>query len=135
MNGSEDSAGAGETLAEAAMAALGRLAGLNGAYDGPPLQAVHPFAVVEAGPETDWSHKSGEGREVRLAVTIRDKGERPTRPRRLMREAEAALASIAGGDTNGWQIVTLAFFRSRLVPGTERGWAGVLDYRARMLRT
>jgi hypothetical protein len=38
---------------------------------------VAPYAIVETGPEIDWSHKSGAGRELRLAVTLRDKGERP----------------------------------------------------------
>ena len=132
MSGNEQRRGAGEMLAGAGLAPLGKLAELNGAYEGAPLQAVHPFATVEAGPETDWSHKSGTGREVRLTVTLRDHGERPARLRRLMAEAEAAIMA-AGTATPGWRIVTLAFLRSRLLPDAERQYAGVLDYRARRL--
>ncbi len=71
--------GAGTALQEAAVAALREVEGLNGIYDAPPLQAGAPFAIVEVGLESDWSHKSGAGREVRLAVTVRDKGERAVR--------------------------------------------------------
>ena len=123
---------AGEKLAGAALAALAVVEELSGLYPGPPLHAAFPYATIEAGLETDWSHKSGAGREVRLTVTLRDSGEPPDRLRRLMGETEAALAGL-GGAAGGWRIVTLTFLRSRLVPDSERRWAGVIDYRARML--
>jgi len=125
--------GASETLAAAATAALGELAGLNGAYDGPPLQAAFPYAQVDAGLETDWSHKSGDGREVRLAVTIRDQGERPARLRALIRAAEAAIGGIER-DLDGWRLVTLVFLRSRMLRETGAAWAAAIDFRARMLK-
>lgn len=128
------SAGAGETLQAAAAAALRALEGLS-VHEGPPVQAAFPYAVADAGFEADWSHKSGSGREVRLAVTIRDGGERPVRLRRLIGEAEAALGQIAG-PFPGWRLVALQFLRSRLVPdgrGAVGSWAGVIELRARML--
>lgn len=125
--------GAGEALGAAARAALGALAALNGAYDGPPFRAAVPYAVVEAGPETDWSHKSGEGRELRLTVTINDQGERPDRARALLVAAEAAVAAI-GPDLVGWRLVTLAFLRSRLLRSNDAAWIATVEFRARMLR-
>ena len=122
--------GAGEALSAAAIAALRGLAELNGAYDVAPTQAVHPFATVDVGLESDWSHKSGEGREVRLAVTIRDQGERPARLRRLIRSAESTMGGA--GAVQGWRIVTLHFLRSRVVRESA-GWAGIVEFRARML--
>jgi len=121
---------AGEKLQQALIAALQAIGGI-GVYDGPPLQAAHPHAVVEAGPETDWSHKSGSGREVRIAVSLFDKGERPVRLRALMAEAEAALDSAVS--PVGWQLVTMQLLRSRLVRDSKGVWAGVIEYRARML--
>ena len=123
---------AGEALAGAALSALGAVEGLSGRYDGPPLHAAFPYATVDAGLETDWSHKSGSGREVRLTVVLRDEGERPTRLRRLMLAAEQALAAL-DGPAPGWRIVTWRFVRSRLLAEAKGRWAGVLDYRARML--
>lgn len=123
---------AGEALAGAASQALAGVKALNHCYEGRPLRATLPFAIVDTGLESDWGHKSGAGREVRLTVTIRDAGERPTRMRALTAQAEAALAAI-GGSNGGWRIVSFSFLRSRLLPDGERGWVSLLDYRARML--
>jgi len=125
--------GAGDALCAAALAALGGVADLNGVYDGPPIRAAFPYAVVEAGPESDWSHKSGTGRELRLAVVIRDSGERPARLRALIQAAEAAIGGV-GGALDGWQVVTLHFLRSRMLREAGAGRAGAIDYRARMLK-
>jgi len=122
----------GQQLQAATIAALQAAApGIGGVYDGPPLQAAFPYAIVDAGPESDWGHKEGIGREVRLAVTVRDEGERPARLHRLMAEAEAAMDGL--GPIEGWSVVTLRFARSRVVRETRGPWAGVIEYRARML--
>ncbi|HEY0625474.1 MAG TPA: DUF3168 domain-containing protein [Allosphingosinicella sp.] len=121
---------AGEKLQAAAIAAL-KAMGRFGVYEGPPVQAVMPHAIVEAGPESDWSHKSGAGREVRLAVTLKDVGERPVRLRALMDEAEAALEGLA---PDGWQLVTMRMMRSGMARDAKGVWTGASDYRARMLK-
>jgi hypothetical protein len=126
---------AGQEIQAAAIAALKPVAGLSGAYAGPPLTAMTPYATVEAGPETDWSHKSGKGREVRLAVTVRDRGERADRLQEIAAAVEAALESMAA-EMGGWRIVSLQFLRSRTVPagkGSAPEWAAVIEYRARLL--
>ncbi|HEX8625245.1 MAG TPA: DUF3168 domain-containing protein [Allosphingosinicella sp.] len=125
--------GAGGALRAAAVEALEALE-LGGVYPGPPLQAAFPHAVVECGPESDWGHKSGPGRELRLAVTLRDSGERPERAEAFADVAEAAVE--AGLDVEGWRVVTLALVRRRTVAegrGGKAGWAVALDWRARML--
>lgn len=125
--------GAGAALRAAAIEAVEALA-LGGVYPGPPLQSAFPHAVVECGPESDWGHKSGRGRELRLAVTLRDCGERPERAEAFAEVVEAAIE--AGLDVEGWRVVTLALVRARTVAqgrGGSLGWAVALDYRARML--
>ena len=123
---------AGQALVEVALAALGEVEGLSGRHEARPLQAAFPYATVEAGAESDWSHKSGIGREVRLTIVIRDEGERPARLRRLLAESEAALGGL-GGTAGAWRLVSFVFLRSRVVPEGQRRWAGAIDYRARML--
>lgn len=120
------------SLANAALTALAGVQSLSGRYDGPPLTAAFPHAVVETGAESDWSHKSGEGREIRLAVTIRDKGERPDRLRQMMAAAEEAVLAI-GGDLESWRIASLVFLRSRTMREGGLGWVGVSEFRVRML--
>ena len=125
--------GAGAALRSAAIETLEALE-LGGVYPGPPLQAAFPYAVVETGPESDWGHKSGQGRELRLAVTVRDSGERPDRAQAFAEVVEAAIG--AGLDPEGWRPVTLALVRSRTVAdgrGGRIGWAVTIEYRARML--
>lgn len=132
MSDGQEHKGAGEALAAAAIAALRQIAGLTGIYEGAPVQAAIPFAIVDAGAELDWSHKTGIGREVRLAVTLRDQAERPTRLRGLAAETEGAIEGL-GAELEGWRLVTLRFVRSRLVCEAVGRWAAVLDYRARLL--
>ena len=126
--------GAGEALAAAAAAALRGIEGV-GIFDSPPLQAALPWAAVEAGTESDWGHKSGAGRELRLAVTIRDRGESGARIGRLAGAAETALAGLAA--VPNWQLVTLVLVRSKILPprrgGAEAEWIALLEYRARLL--
>jgi hypothetical protein len=125
--------GAGEALQAAAIEALAALE-LGGIYPGRPLQAAFPYAIVECGAETDWGHKSGRGRELRLAVTLRDCGERPDRAQAFAQVAEAAIE--AGLEPEGWHLVTLAMTRRRTLAegrGGAAGWIVAIDYRARML--
>jgi hypothetical protein len=125
--------GAGASLQAAAIEALEALE-LGGVYPGPPLQAAFPYAVVECGPETDWGHKNGRGRELRLGLTLRDAGERPDRVQAFAAVAEAVIE--AGLEVAGWYLVTLTMVRRRTLatgPGGRAGWTVATDYRARML--
>ena len=126
--------GAGETLRGAALAALAEVAGLSGAFTEGPVQAAFPYATADAGLESDWSHKSGQGREVRLAVTVRDEGERPGRLGALVAAAEEALEAMSS-ELEGWRVVTFRFVRSRTVRESKGRWSAVIEYRARLLAT
>jgi hypothetical protein len=126
--------GAASALQAAAMAALDGVEGLTGVYAGPPVQAALPYALVQCGIESDWSHKSGRGREMRLAITVKAGGERPGEAQRL---AEAAEAAIEGGiEAQGWAVASLRFVRRICVSeggSGERRWAVLVEFRARML--
>lgn len=120
---------AGGALQAAVASALSADARLTGVFDGPPARAAFPYAAIDAGQERDWSHKSGAGREVLLAVTIWD--EQPARLHALADAAEAALRGIAVVD--GWQLVSLAFLRRRTLRDVAGPWAAAMDFRARLL--
>ena len=123
---------AGDAIRASAVEALASVPAIGRVYDAPPLQAALPHALVAIDLESDWSHKSGAGRDVRLAVSIFDKAERPERLRRLAGEAETALGAI-GGSVGGWRVATMVFLRTRIVRGRDGVWVAIVEFRARLL--
>ena len=112
-------------------AIAGALTGLEitGVYDGPPARASYPYALLETGLETDWSHKSGEGREVLVGLTLWD-----DQPARLHELADAAEAAVIGtADVEDWELVSLRLIRRRTVRDVAGPWAAAVDFRARLL--
>ena len=120
---------AGGSLQTAIAGALGGVAGLTGVFDGPPARAAYPYAALDATTETDWSHKSGSGREVLVAITVWD--DEPVRLHTLADAVEAAVESL--GAVAGWQLVTMRLIRRRVVRDVAGPWAAAVDFRARML--
>jgi hypothetical protein len=120
---------AGGALQEAVATALLPVGELTGVYDGPPARAAFPYVIVDGGTEVDWSHKSGRGREVLLAVTLWD--EQPARLHALVDGIEAAVAAI--GMVAGWQLASIAFLKRRIVRDVAGPWAAAIDFRSRLL--
>lgn len=121
--------GAGAKLQEALVGALGQVADLQGIYDGAPARAAYPYVVVDAGQESDWGHKSGAGREVRVALTLWD--EEPERLYALADAVEAAAGAV--GAVSGWQLVSMALVRRQVRRDVAGPWAVAIDWRARLL--
>ena len=120
---------AGGALQAALAALLSGDARLSGVYDGPPARAGFPYLVIDAGSESDWSHKSAAGREVLVALTVWDDA-----PARLAELADAVEAAAAGvGGVAGWQLVSMRMIRRRTVRDVAGPWATAIDFRARML--
>ncbi|HEU5067483.1 MAG TPA: DUF3168 domain-containing protein [Sphingomicrobium sp.] len=120
---------AGVVLQTAVVSALAGVSGLTGVFDGPPARAAYPYAAIDASVESDWSHKSGTGREVLLAVTLWD--DQPERLQTLADLVEAGVLAVA--KTDGWQLVSLVLTRRKTVRDVAGPWACALNFRARML--
>jgi hypothetical protein len=116
-------------LQTAIATALNSIAELTGVFDGPPARASYPYAAIDATTETDWSHKSGAGRQVMVAITVWD--DQPVRLHGLADAVEACLQ--APGIVDGWELVTMRLVRRRVVRDVAGPWAAAVDYRARML--
>lgn len=120
---------AGGALQASLAAMLNGIEELTGVFDGPPARSPFPYAVVDAGTESDWSHKSGAGREVMVAITVWD--EQPARLHGLADAVEAGIGAMA--PPAGWQVVSLRLVRRRMVRDVAGPWAAAIDYRARLL--
>ena len=112
-------------------AIAGALAGLeiSGVYDGPPARAPFPYAVLDAGTESDWSHKSGDGREVLVAVTVWD--DQPVRLHELADAVEVAVTAVR--EVQDWDLASLRLLRRRTVRDVAGPWATAIDFRVRLL--
>jgi hypothetical protein len=120
---------AGATLQAALAVKIGTVSELTGVFDGPPARAAYPYAAIDASTESDWSHKSGPGREVLVAVTLWD-----DQPSRLQMLADAVEAKVlATGAAADWQLVSLNLVRRRTIRDVAGPWATAIDFRARML--
>jgi hypothetical protein len=116
-------------LQTAVVSALAGVSGLTGVFDGPPARAAYPYGAIDASVESDWSHKSGTGREVLLAVTLWD--DQPERLQDLADLVEAGVLAVA--KTDGWQLVSLVLTRRKTLRDVAGPWASALNFRARML--
>lgn len=120
---------AGASLQAALAAQLSTVADLTGVFDGPPARAAFPYAVIDASLETDWSHKSGIGREVMVAATLWD--DQPARLLALADVVEARVFDVSVNDT--WKLVSLGLVRRRTIRDVAGPWATAIDFRARLL--
>ncbi|VAW05750.1 hypothetical protein MNBD_ALPHA04-1690 [hydrothermal vent metagenome] len=125
--------GVQQSLVTALSAHQPLIGGISGIFDGPPVRAAFPYIALATGASLDWSHKTGTGRELSLAMTVQDDGETAARLHRVMALVEEALA---GGldDPPDWQIVTFDFRRTRILRSAVASWNGLIEYRARALR-
>ncbi|MFN3620886.1 DUF3168 domain-containing protein [Sphingorhabdus sp.] len=127
---------ANQVFQAAAVAALSAhpvlKAELSGIYDGPPPRAAFPYVAVTDGLTTDWSTKTKQGREIRLALTVWDDGDAATRLADLMGHVDDAVMAIPR-DLPGWRIASLTFLRSIVVRDPAGPWAGLVEHRVRLL--
>lgn len=122
---------AGGALQTAIATALSNVQELTGVFDGPPARAAYPYVALDATTETDWGHKTAQGREVLVAITLWD--DQPVRLNQIADEVEANLDELPAMD--GWELVTMRLVRRRVVRDVATPWAAAIDYRARMLAT
>ncbi len=107
--------------------------GLNGLFDGQPVRANVPYAVVGECLASDWGGKGLDGRELRLSISLHDAGETPGRLAVLLGRIEPVVQAADGSE--GWRIVGVRLIRSRVVKARDKdGWQAVVDYRMRVVR-
>lgn len=120
----------------AALRADGALmAGLNALFDGEPVRATAPYAVVGESVGSEWGGKGVEGAEVRVTIALYDSEETPGRLAGMMARVDPALG--VAPVLEGWRIVTVRLVRSRVARSSRQpgsGWQAVMDYRMRAVR-
>lgn len=105
---------------------------LNGVFDGPAVRASEPYADIADVAASDWGTKDRRGRELRVAVRLRDAGETPARLGLLVDAAERAIEGLPRA-LDGWRIASCVFLRSRTAGEGPGRWLAVIEYRLRVL--
>ncbi|MES2337815.1 MAG: DUF3168 domain-containing protein [Pseudomonadota bacterium] len=119
-------------MADALRADAMLAATLNGVFDGPAVRASPPFAEIAETLGTDWSTKDARGREVRLAVLLRDETETSARLATLAEAVELAVLAMPR-TIPGWHVASLVFVRSRIAGEGPGRWIASVEFRARVL--
>ena len=106
---------------------------LNGLFDGQPVRASVPYAVVGECIASDWGAKGVDGRELRLTIGLHDAGETPGRLAVPLERIDAVMQLLELAD--GWRIVGARLIRSRVVKGRDKdAWQAVVAFRLRVIR-
>ncbi|MDE2595760.1 MAG: DUF3168 domain-containing protein [Sphingomonadales bacterium] len=115
------------------LAADPALAGqLNTVFEEAPARASLPWLALAASACTDWSSKSGPGREVRLALELHCRGDAPDTAAALVTAIEARVEALPAAQA-GFALVTVQFLRARAEQRTGNTRAVLLEYRFRLL--
>ncbi|MDP3676249.1 MAG: DUF3168 domain-containing protein [Novosphingobium sp.] len=107
-------------------------AGLNTIAEEAPLRASPPWLGIVASASSDFGHKTGQGREVRVALELQTLGDNAAGTAALTSAIEARIAAMPA-DQPGFRIASLTFLRARAEQRGEARRAVLLEYRARLI--
>ena len=105
------------------------LAGMvNAIEEEGPIAASPPHIAIAASASTDWSTKSGPGREIRLALELVDRGDEAAATGAIAARIEQRIATLAP-QQSGFRVVVTRFLRSRAERRRRNLRAVLLEYR------
>lgn len=108
--------------------------GLNAIVEEAPIKTALPWLALTASASTDWSNKSGRGREIRVALELNYRGYQQLAETDLIGAIEARMESLPTDQSaSGFQIASLTFLKARAEQRGEALRSLVLEYRARVL--
>jgi hypothetical protein len=93
-----------------------------------PIAASPPHIAIAASASTDWSTKSGPGREIRLALELVDRGDEAVATGAIAARIEQRIATLAP-QHSGFRVVVTQFLRSRAERRRRNLRAILLEYR------
>ena len=107
---------------------------LNAIVEEAPSRTALPWLALTASASTDWSTKSGPGREIRVALELNYRGDDPLSESALIAAIERQVETLpADQSAAGFTVASLMFLKARAEQRGEARRALVLEYRARVL--
>jgi hypothetical protein len=105
---------------------------LNAITEEAPSRTSLPWLAIAASASADWSSKTHHGREVRIALELHCRGDRPDAAAGLVAAIEQRIESLPRGQ-DGFAVVIVQFLRARAEQRGESRRAILLEYRFRLL--
>ncbi|MFC3175232.1 DUF3168 domain-containing protein [Novosphingobium bradum] len=105
---------------------------LNAITEEAPAKAALPWLALATSASIDWSAKDRAGREVRIALELHCRGDRPDSAATLVAALESRIEALPA-QQDGYRIVVARFLRarSRQSPGNVRSI--MTEYNFRLL--
>jgi len=105
---------------------------LNAITQEAPSRTALPWLAIATSASIDWSTKTEAGHEIRIALELHLRGDRPGDGAAVTAAVQARIASLPRiADT--FRIVTLQFLRSRAEQRANNTGAMLLEYRFRTI--
>lgn len=105
---------------------------LNAVVEEVPTRAALPWLAIAASASADWSTKDRAGREVRVALELHCRGDRPDTAATLVSAIESRIAALPAVQV-GFRVVTAQFLRAHAEQRAANTRAMLLEYRFRLL--
>ena len=110
----------------------GLSAQLNAVAEEAPSRTALPWLAIAASASADWSVKDRVGREVRIALELHCRGDRPESAAMLTAAIETAIAALPP-QQGGFRVVSALFLRARAEQRGANTRAVLIEYRFRLL--
>lgn len=107
-------------------------ASLNDIAEEAPSTAPAPTLAIAASAAADWSSKSTQGREVRVALELVDRSDTPDHTTSIAQRIEQRIATLDPVQA-GFRVVVTQFLRSRVERRPRNLRAALLEYRFKLL--
>jgi len=105
---------------------------LNAVVEEAPGRTALPWLAIAASASADWSTKDRAGREVRVALELHCRGDRPDSAAALVGAIESRVSALPAAQT-GFRVVTAQFLRARAEQRAANTRAMLIEYRFRVL--
>ncbi len=105
---------------------------LNAVVEEAPSRAALPWLALSASASADWSVKDRPGREVRVALELHCRGDRPDSAAVLVRAIEARIAAMVPEQPD-FRLISATFLRARAEQRAGTTRAILIEYRFRLL--
>lgn len=110
------------------------LADLNAIEEESPVRASPPWLGIAASASRDFGHKTGAGREIRVALELQGRGDDIATDGALIAAIDKRVEALPSAQA-GFTIASRAFLRGQAERRADNLRATLLEYRFRLIET